>query len=893
MSIEIKIDKIPKFLRDIKGWAGFIVEDGKKKPISLVDMKGIGANDFDRLVDFDTACAAVSKKKIDFLGVSLMGQEITCIDLDCHSEDNRDRYEEVKKELLDLFKGTYSETSISGVGTHIFVKGKIPEGYKHTDKYGVVEIYSGTRFMVATGHQIEGSADYIGICQEQLTSTCEKYLMKKEGFKGVVGKGAYTKTDEEVIEKVREFKKGKLFLEGRWAEIKKWDEQVGAYIPSFTSQSNADFSFAGLLLYLNGNNPEQALRLFRGTKMWDEKREKKKSSGYLETTFQNASLRCTKVYDWEKNYTEKEKSIDFDEVMAQMQNAELVKVAAEGPILLTGNKELDEYLRKYIINFGAVKREFIPTSHGDFDSAANGLRFFLVNKQNLFYQAESDEWLAWNGRFWDRVYDKNLLSYAEVVFNHIKMEAYSIFLKSISDEDNRIVLEEQSLTMFKYASTNKGRKECLEMVDFSKDHFTKYQLETGLNKKVKDTMNVLNLKNGIFNFDNMEFVPHAREYFQTKISETSYQANVQCPLWSDFMDTALPDPEVRRYFQKVVGYIISGLHGEKSIFILTGSQGNNGKTTISKTLYKLLGEYAVAAEKQTIMASRIQNAGAPRPDLVRLRDRRLVSISESEKDDKLAEGLVKNLTGGGVIICRTLHHEPVEFYPNFKIIVDTNHDIKTSGTDPALFRRLKIIPFNHVIPPEQIDLNFGEKLEKELSGILNWGIEGYQMYQSEGLELPDCLKALVQEYAESMTPLDSWLQECVDYFPNGGQCPTSKQLFYSYQQWCQFNHEYCLGQRRFTQEINLKEWFFNTKKVKGYIKYTDVHLNDVGELFTKEYVDTSEFRKKYDAAVNRRFMVSAPEKEKDIPAEVPGLEPLSDENREKLKNMIFEITLQK
>ena len=294
------------------------------------------------------------------------------------------------------------------------------------------------------------------------------------------------------------------------------------------------------------------------------------------------------------------------------------------------------------------------------------------------------------------------------------------------------------------------------------------------------------------------------------------------------------------------------------MFVLYGQNGNNGKTTITKTLYKLMGDYAVAAEKQTIMDAKGQTAGSPRPDLVRLRDRRFVCISESEKGDKLAEGLIKNLVGGNVIICRTLHHEPVEFSPYFKIWLDTNFHVQTSGTDPALYRRLKILPFNYTIPPEKIDLNFAEKLEKELSGILNWAIIGYRLYLSEGLEMPEEMNELIKEYAEDMSPLDQWVTECVGYSEEvGGKCYTSKEFYQSYYNWCRFNHENYLSQRRFTQEINQKEWFKNTKKVKGYTQYMNVGLSSIGMLFaTGDLSDEVDFRKKYNVAVNTQIQAS-------------------------------------
>lgn len=850
ISMQIDLDRIPLFLRRIPKWAGFIIEGDGKKPISIKDMLPVGANALHRLVDFDTAAQAVREGKFEHIGVSMENEELTTIDLDCKSEDKRELYEQAKQDILAMFPGTYCETSASGLGVHIYVKGKKPEGYKNKDKHGVVEVYDDTHFMVVTGWALEGHTTYVGICQDELNTVCEKYLLKKETFSNRVGQNMYSKTDDEVIDKIYNFKKGRLFMEGRWAEVKKWDDKSGTYISAFPSQSEADFSFAGLILYLNGNNVDQAVRLFKKSKMWDEKRKKKKSKEYVETTISNASIKCNRVYEWEKeDYTDTEQTIDFDEVMATYIENELV--AVDNVLVLSDNLELNLHLTKYISIFGTIKRAVHDTTNVDYDSAGNGHRFWLLNHNDLIYLPEGDEWLAWNGKCWDRCYDKNLLVYAERVFHYLKHEAYNLFLQSISDVDFRLELEKKAIALFEYASTNKGKKECLEMIEFSKSRFIQAQKEQKILDKVNANLNVLNLQNGVYDLDSMTFVPHDRKYLQTKMAGAEYEENAECPLWTGLLETVLPNAEVRKYFQKAVGYTISSGYMEKCMFVLYGENGNNGKTTINKTIYKLLGDYAVAAEKQTIMDTRGHSAGSPRPDLARLRDRRFVCISENEKDDKLAEGLIKNLTGGGVIICRTLHHEPIEFPAIFKIFLDTNYRPQVKGTDQALWRRLKVLKFDVTLPPEKIDLNFGEKLEKELSGILNWAIEGYRLYKAEGLDMPEEMQNAIKDYAEDMSPLDQWLTECVDYSKEGykGRI-TSKVLYQSYYNWCKFNHEYALGQRRFTQEINLKEWFKDTKKVKGYTQYLKVTLNGVGCLFaTGDMSDEQEFRKKYNDAV--------------------------------------------
>lgn len=850
---KLNLEKIPVSIKGIKKWAGFVFENGSKTPVSILDKKEVGMNSKTRLVDFETAKAAYLAGEFEAIGVSLYNEGITCIDLDCHNEENKARYEEISKDLLSKFD-SYAETSISGLGTHIFIKGVKPEGYKHSDKYGVVEVYD-DHFIIVTGNVIEGHDTYIANCQEELNNLCETHLIKKTEFKGLVGKGVYEKSDELILEKLQSIKKGKMFLDGKWDEIKKWDKESGTYIKAFPSHSEADFSFANLILYYNGNQPEQCLRLIKNSKMWDCKRQAKKSRGYLEHTVAEASLRCNRVYNWDEKRTNVENAVDFDEVMLSYTDNLLIKEALDNALTLSTNERLNHYLCKYVINFDSRLKEVVNTTYGDFDSAANGLRFWFLNQNDLIYLSDGNEWLAWNGKVWDRCYDINLLSYAEKVFNQLKHEAYNMFRKSVFEVDKQKALEEQALSLFEYASKNKGKRQCLEMIEFSKSHFIKAQKEQKVLEKINANLNVINLENGVYDLGDFSFHPHSREYYQTKMGSTSYIEGADCPLWCGMLEKVLPDTEIRNYLQKAIGYTLSSGYMEKSMFVLYGEKGNNGKTTISKTIHKLLGTYAVVAEKQTIMDIRANSAGSPRPDLVRLRDRRFVCISESEKDDKLAEGLIKNLTGGGMIICRTLHHEPVEFKALFKIFLDTNYKPQVRGTDQALWNRLKVIPFDHSIPKEDIDLNFSEKIDKELSGILNWGIEGYKLYLAEGLSMPKKMQKIIADYAEDMSSLDQWLKECITISPIAiGKGLTSKELYQSYKHWCTFNGEYAWTQRKFTQELNGKDGFKEVKKVQGYTKYINVALNDIGRLcFDRDKYVESDFSKKYNELVSYKF----------------------------------------
>lgn len=898
------ITNIPKDLRDLKTWVGFHVDDDRKlikKPLSLIDFKGVGMDDTERLVDFETAVEALKSGKVAALGVGLAAEgDITCIDIDCHEDYKIQKFEELNKQLLEQFN-SYAETSISGRGTHIFIKGKKLAGYKHVDRYGIIEVYDRSRFMVVTGDIIEGHNLEMVEYQEELDKLCKRHLISQEQIINTIEQCIYDIDDNKVIEKITEFKKGKLFLEGRWIEVEKFDKENKELIQAYPSQSEADFAFCMLLLYVNGNNPEQAERLFKKSAMWGKDRQAKKSSGYVRHIITEASLRCNKVYDWKKvDYPELDQTVDFEEVLEQQQQNNIIALAQNNLLQFTDNRELDAYMRKYVLNFGIGYKEVIDTSLGDYDTATMGIRFAMINSNDLIYLDKGKEWLKWTGKYWERCYDKELLQFAVKVFIQLKHEAYNLAMQSLYELDASIKydLEEKSIELFKFASTKKNQRNCLEMIEFSKAYFIQQQEHLQIDKLIHSNKNVINLQNGTFDFETMSLLPHNKEFYQTKITQVEYRENEKAPLWEKFLEQILPNDNIRNYLKKAVGYTICSNYKEKCMFIMYGENGNNGKTTAANIFLKLMGDYGVTIGPNTIMENYSNKNNGPRPDLLRLRDRRFVSVSEAEKNDKLSEGLIKSLTGAGYISCRTLHQEPVEFMTQFKIWLDTNYKPTVQGTDLAIWSRLKIIPFDVRISDKEIDRSLGEKLEKELSGILNWAIEGYSLYKAEGLEVPPEMDILIKEYAEDMSSLDQWFKECVTVLEpaeakKNHKCYTSKELFQSYKEWCIFNGEYSWTQRKFTQELNKKEPCKETKKVQGYTKYLAVQLNELGQLcYDREAELPVAFANKYNKIIHRIF--SDDEAKKKIQKEFGAdtvraeidMQPLPKEQVEKAKEIL-------
>lgn len=122
----------------------------------------------------------------------------------------------------------------------------------------------------------------------------------------------------------------------------------------------------------------------------------------------------------------------------------------------------------------------------------------------------------------------------------------------------------------------------------------------------------------------------------------------------------------------------------------------------------------------------------------------MVNISEPGKQMVLSASLVKTLTGRDTINARFLNENSFEFVPQFKLFINTNHLPKV--TDPTVFDsgRVKVIPFNRHFSEEEQDKSLKHKLRQaeNMSGILNWCLDGLWMMRETGLEAPPAVRRL-------------------------------------------------------------------------------------------------------------------------------------------------------
>lgn len=306
---------------------------------------------------------------------------------------------------------------------------------------------------------------------------------------------------------------------------------------------------------------------------------------------------------------------------------------------------------------------------------------------------------------------------------------------------------------------------------------------------------LFNVPNGTLELGDLEVKlrPHRRDDLITHMGGVAYDPSAEAPEFRVFLDRVLPpddmpdgtkDRSLQYFVQRGLGVCLIDSVKDQAIVVYHGG-GANGKSTLLNAVSAVLGDYAMTVAVQSLLYSE-QSGSSASPDVARLAERpRLVRVSEPEVGAKLSEGGVKSLTGGEPIVARKLHEAPVEFQPNFKIVLSCNNRPSIRGGDDGIWRRILLVPWRVQIPEEE-QREKGPALEaalkREAPGILNWLIEGLaDYYERGGLAPPEQVRAETLAYRTDSDVIGRFISEaCVK---GDGAEVEGGELYDAYKLW--------------------------------------------------------------------------------------------------------------
>ena len=405
-----------------------------------------------------------------------------------------------------------------------------------------------------------------------------------------------------------------------------------------------------------------------------------------------------------------------------------------------------------------------PADHGSITDLTNAELLAERHGHNLHYCYPWGQWLTWSAGRWAPDEQGLVEHLAKQILRRQLARAAQI------EDDRERTKRIRELMAAERASRIRG---CLEL---ARSEPAIPVLPSALDADQW----ALNLLNGTIDLRTAQLRPHRRGDLLTRQAPVEHNKNAAAPVWDAFLTRALPDPDVRAFAQRAAGYSLTGNTNEQILLILYGS-GANGKSTFLELLLHLLGDYAQQAPPETFLA---KHDGIPN-DVARLRGARFVSAVEVGEGRRLNEPLIKRMTGGDTMTARFMRQEYFEFEPQFTPWLATNHKPEIRGTDEAIWRRIRLIPFTETIPLPERDPELKSKLRNELPGILNWALSGCLDWQNDGLAAPAAVTAATKEYRDDQDLLGAFITDTCDETPTN-RC-LAAPLYTAYRAWAKEN----------------------------------------------------------------------------------------------------------
>lgn len=474
--------------------------------------------------------------------------------------------------------------------------------------------------------------------------------------------------------------------------------------------------------------------------------------------------------------------------------------------------------------YGKSYEEYKPSELTDISMA----EIFATHTKDKAIYTVSGGWLYWTGKKWEHSELKVMNLYMEIakcVLKNATFEfknAYSRLLDAEMDGDKEIISKAKN-------EANKA-KQYLAFAKKMNDHskvsgiikLGKSMLEISNDNLDKDAF-LLNTPVGVVDLKSGDLKEHNPQYYCTKMTSVSPSKD-NMYLWIKTLDDVTNgDKEYQKFLQCHAGSTLIGKVYEEALLLVYGN-GGNGKSTVFNSEAFVLGDYAgkIPAESLTTRAKNVK------VDLAELCGKRFILASETEEGQRLSASMLKQIASVDDISAERKYYAPFSFTPSHSTILYTNHLPKVGSNDKGTWRRILVAPFNTEIKNPKTD--YVEELLKKAGGaILEWMIEGSQLYIKNGYKFPSC--KVVDEAKKVYRDENNWIEHFIN---DCCEIATSKEvmsneLYQAYRQWSVLNGEYTRNTRDFSSAL-LNSGYEKRRTNKG-VKWIGLDLDDDASEF--------------------------------------------------------------
>jgi P4 family phage/plasmid primase-like protien len=386
-------------------------------------------------------------------------------------------------------------------------------------------------------------------------------------------------------------------------------------------------------------------------------------------------------------------------------------------------------------------------------------------KHNYWYEFKNHRWIPS-----DCAHSLRSKLSTDVVKKYCAASAYFANKASSEDDaDQRDRYTEKSKKLLEIANK---LKDCPFKENILKECRDLFYMEK-FEEKLDSRCNLIGFENGVYDLEVYEFREgRPEDYIAFTTGNNFVEYDETHPYMLDvhgFLNKVFTKHDIKDYVMKVLASFMNGNIREERFHIWTGT-GANGKSKIIELFESAFGDYCCKFPI-TLLTQKRAASNAATSELARAKGKRFACLQEPSEDEKLNIGLMKELTGGDKIMARALFKEPIEFKPQFKMILTCNHLPNVPSDDGGTWRRIRVVEFTSKFTDNPDPENPDEFLaDRELSyKFSDWKehfmsllIEYYKSYIKDGIFEPEDVLKCTKEYQKNNDTCLEFLEQEVE-----------------------------------------------------------------------------------------------------------------------------------
>ena len=502
-------------------------------------------------------------------------------------------------------------------------------------------------------------------------------------------------------------------------------------------------------------------------------------------------------------------------------------------------------------NFGKYKE---LTSNNLYGFICKSLSATPYDVAMVLYQLYKTEFIYAKGKIWYQFKNHRWNTLEEAM--SLKQRLSKELVKEYQKLRSNFMLKQQELDSDdpKSEDYEKDIKKCsgvmykLKETSFKKNVLAECQelfYVEGFENYLDNNASIIGFENGIYDLRTGKFrdgMPEDYLTYSTRINYESFDSDdMQIQEVRTFIHQVIPITEEREYLLTLLSSFLDGKITGQKFHIWTGS-GSNGKSKLIELFQSCFGQYCGTFPSSLITQKRTAPESC-NPVLVSAKGKRFIVLQEPEGHEKINVGLMKELTGGDKIIARGLHKDPIEYIPQFKLVLTCNDLPQVPSNDDGTWRRMRCIKFPSKFTYEPdpadpfqfpIDENLSEKLAEWPEAFIFILLDYYRTYKKKGLYEPASVKQHTQAYKNKSDQFSQFFGERIKILEKDSkQTIHIDEAYYNFQEWFKLAYGNVRSPSRRDLQANMEKKYGKSQKLGIFDNVSwnnDNNENEIAEM---------------------------------------------------------------